>query len=393
MANKNLNAAKKAKNDEFYTQASDIEEELRHYTKHFKDKVVYCNCDDPTESNFWHYFYRSFGYLGLKKLISTHYETDGSSSYALIYEGGHDNADDFNEGVTKVPLKGDGDFRSDECIEYLKQSDIVVTNPMFSLFREYVATLEKYNKKFIIWGNQNAITYKEFFPLLMNRKVWLGTIANKTCVFRIPNNYKKWDKKETESRNDGFHYAKVPAISVFTNLPVQKSTDQMVIWKAFDQKEYPAYDNYAAFEVSKVIDIPKDTEITATIDNNNLQGWKDKYGSDLAVVSTDNKTATVKIVRPILGVPITFLDKYNPSSTILQHNLGKEFDIVGFSQGSLFTQAGGWGASKQFVDDYYAHGGKGSISVGWPHTVLYVHGIPKIPYQRIFIRAKKGVKL
>lgn len=371
MANKNLTAAKKAKNDEFYTQSSDIEEELRHYTKHFKDKVVYCNCDDPTESNFWRYFYRSFGYLGLKKLVSTHYEMDGSSSYALIYEGEHDNAENFDEGVTKVPLKGDGDFRSDECIEYLKQSDIVVTNPMFSLFREYVATLEKYNKKFIIWGNQNAITYKEFFPLLMNRKVWLGTIANKTCVFRIPNNYKKWDKKETESRNDGFHYAKVPAISVFTNLPLQKSTDQMVIWKPFDQKEYPAYDNYAAFEVSKVVDIPKDTEITATIDKDNLQGWKDTYHDDLTVISTDDKTVAVKIVRPIFGVPITFEDKYNPSSTVVQHNLGKEFDILGC------TESEGIGASNGIFN-----GG----NVKQP----LING--KRKYKRIFIRAKKEVK-
>lgn len=375
MANSNLNAAKKAKNDEFYTQSSDIEEELRHYTKHFKDKVVYCNCDDPTWSNFWHYFYRSFGYLGLKKLISTHYDMDGSSSYALIYEGGYDNADDFNEGVTKVPLKGDGDFRSDECIEYLKESDIVVTNPPFSLAREYVKQLMDNKKDFLIIGNKNWITYKEVFPLLMNRKMWIG--ASQPQIFDTPDGKTK----------------KVAGLTRwFTNLSLQKSTDQMVIWKSFDQKEYPAYDNYAAFECSKVVNIPKDTEITAIIDKDNLQGWKDTYQDDLTVVSTNDKTIDVKIDRPIWGVPITFLDKYNPSSKNAQHNLGKEFNIVGFSQGSLFTQTGGWGASKQFVDDYYAHGGKGSISVGWPHTVLYVHGIPKIPYQRIFIRAKKGVK-
>lgn len=374
MANSTLNKAKKLKNDEFYTQSSDIEEELRHYTKHFKNKVVYCNCDDPTESNFWRYFYRSFGYLGLKKLISTHYEMDGSSSYALIYEGNHDNAENFDEGVTKVPLKGDGDFRSDECIEYLKQSDVVVTNPPFSLARKYVKQLMDNKKDFLIIGNKNWITYKEIFPLLMNHKMWIG--ANNVKAFKQPDGSLK----------------KFGNVGWFTNLSLQKSTDQMVIWKSFDQKEYPAYDNYAAFEVSKVVDIPKDTEIIATIEKDNLKGWQDTYGSDLTVISINHKNVTVKIVRPIWGVPITFLDKYNPSSMIIQHNLGKEFNIVGFSQGSLFTQAGGWGASKQFVDDYYAHGGKGSISVGWPHTVLYVHGIPKIPYQRIFIRAKKGVK-
>lgn len=407
MANSNLNAAKKAKNDEFYTQSSDIEEELRHYTKHFKDKVVYCNCDDPTESNFWHYFYRSFDYLGLKKLISTHYEMDGSSSYALIYEGGHDNAENFDEGVTKVPLKDDGDFRSDECIEYLKQSDIVVTNPMFSLFREYVATLEKYNKKFIIWGNQNAITYKEFFPLLMNRKVWLGTIANKTCVFRIPNNYKKWDKKETESRNDGFHYAKVPAISVFTNLPVQKSTDQMVIWKSFDQKEYPAYDNYAAFECSKVVNIPKNTEITATIDKDNLQGWKDTYRDDLTVISTNDKTVDVKIDRPIWGVPITFLDKYNPESNVTQHNLAKEFDILGTGSGRTWNDINHiddfkWYENAKQIDKNgkISNGSKLNTHTNYAianptgtyYTADNVNGKLKSTYGRIFIRAKKGVK-
>lgn len=407
MTNKHLQAAKQAKNDEFYTQISDIETELRHYTKHFKDKVVYCNCDDPTWSNFWRYFYRNFGDLGLKKLISTHYEQDGSASYAAVYEGGHDNAENCDEGVTKVPLKGDGDFRSDECIEYLKQSDIVVTNPMFSLFREYVATLEKYNKKFIIWGNQNAITYKEFFPLLMNRKVWLGTIANKTCVFRIPNSYKKWDEKETESRNDGFHYAKVPAISVFTNLSVQKSTDQMVIWKPFDQKEYPAYDNYAAFEVSKVVDIPKNTEITASIDKDNLQGWQDTYHDDLTVVSSDDKTVTIKITRPIFGVPITMLNKYNPESIVTQHNLGEEFDILGLSKGETWNDINDIQTIKHYknakqvnVKGQISGCGKINTSVGLiesnPSKTYYLADNAKgkiaTRYARIFIRAKKGVQ-
>lgn len=366
MANSNLNAAKKAKNDEFYTQSSDIEEELRHYTKHFKNKVVYCNCDDPTESNFWHYFYRSFGYLGLKKLISTHYEMDGSSSYALIYEGGHDNADDFNEGVTKVPLKGDGDFRSDECIEYLKESDIVVTNPPFSLAREYVKQLVDYNKKFLIIGNKNAITYKEIFPLLMHRNIWIG--ASQPKYFDTPNGKTK----------------KIAGlVRWFTNLSLQKSTDQMVIWKSFDQKEYPAYDNYAAFECSKVANIPKDTEITAIIDKDNLQGWKAKYGSDLTVVSTDNKTVTVKIVRPILGVPITFLDKYNPSSTIIKHNLGKEFDIVGITDRQNTSN---WRFKKYTADDDPKFNDLNARSV------IKINGKYKQKYARILIRAKKGVK-
>lgn len=390
MANKNLTAAKKAKNDEFYTQSSDIEEELRHYTKHFKDKVVYCNCDDPTESNFWHYFYRSFGYLGLKKLISTHYEMDGSSSYALIYEGGHDNAENFDEGVTKVPLKGDGDFRSDECIEYLKQSDIVVTNEPWSLTREYIKQLMNYNKKFLIIVNKNAITYKEVFPLLMSRQIWIG--ASQPQYFDTPNGATK----------------KIAGLARwFTNLSLQKSTDQMVIWKPFDQKEYPAYDNYAAFEVSKVVDIPKNTEITASIDKDNLQGWQDTYHDDLTVISTNNKTVDVKIDRPIWGVPITFLDKYNPESNVTPHNLAKEFDILGLSKGETWNDINDIQTIKHYknakqvnVKGQISGGGKINTSVGLiesnPSKTYYLADNAKgkiaTRYARIFIRAKKGVQ-
>ena len=366
MANSSLNAAKIAKNDEFYTQSADIENELRHYTKHFKNKVVYCNCDDPTWSNFWHYFYRSFGYLGLKKLISTHYEMDGSSSYALIYEGGHDNAENFDEGVIKVPLKGDGDFRSDECIEYLKQADIVVTNPPFSLAREYIKQLMDYKKKFLIIGNKNWVNYMEVFPLIMYHKVWIG--ESKPQVFNTPNGKTK----------------KVAGLTRwFTNLPLQKSTDQMVIWKSFDQKENPAYDNYAVFEVSKVVDIPKDTEITAIIDKNNLQGWKDKYCDDLKVISVNDKTATIRINDPVWAVPITFMDKYNPSSTIVQHNLGKEFDIVGITDRQNTYK---WRFKKYTADDDPKYNDFNA------HPVLHLNGVYKNKYARVLIRAKKGVK-
>ena len=210
------------------------------------------------------------------------------------------------------------------------------------------------NKKdFLIIGNKNWITYKEVFPLLMHRKMWIG--ANNVKAFKQP---------------DG-SFKKFGNVGWFTNLSLQKSTDQMVIWKSFDQKEYPAYDNYAAFEVSKVVDIPKDTEITATIDKDNLQGWKDTYHDDLTVILTDDKTVAVKIVRPIFGVPITFEDKYNPSSTVVQHNLGKEFDILGC------TESEGIGASNGIFN-----GG----NVKQP----LING--KRKYKRIFIRAKKGVK-
>ena len=168
MSNKNLTHARKAKRDEFYTQKWDIEQELTRYRKSLTGKAIYCNCDDPINSRFWKYFYRQFGFLQLKQLIATHYNMDGSPSYALIYRGGSDAAPNFDENVEKIQLKGNGDFRSDECVEFLKQSDVVVTNPPFSLFREFVNQLMTYHKEFVIWGNQNAITYKEIFPLMIN---------------------------------------------------------------------------------------------------------------------------------------------------------------------------------------------------------------------------------
>lgn len=274
MTNKNLNAAKKAKNDEFYTSMEDIEKELKHYTKHFKGKVVYCNCDNPTWSNFWRYFYRHFSHLGLKKLISTHYELDGSSSYAAVYEGGHDNAENFAEGVTKVPLKGNGDFRSDECIDLLKQSDMVVTNPPFSLARAYVAELEKYNKKFIIIGDLNWITYKEIFPLIKENKLRLG--YTKVKEFKQPDGtYKKFGNKLW-----------------YTNIDTKKrhhKLETVYRWRKRKEKYpdlYPKYDNYNAIEVGKVLQIPLDYD-------------------------------------GVMGVPITFLDKFDPN----------QFEIIKFRKG------------------------------------------------------------
>ena len=402
--NSSLTRAKNAKRDEFYTESVDIENELKFYKPHFRGKVVYCNSDDPTTSNFWRYFYRSFAYLGLKKLISTHYNMDGSSSYALIYEGGHDNADNFDEGVIKVPLNGDGDFRSDECIEYLKQSDVVVTNPAFSLFREFVAQLMQYHKQFLIWGNQNSITYKQFFPLLMNRQVWIGNLANKTCVFRIPDDYKKWDKKETEKRHDGHHYAKVPAITTFTNMSLNKSTDQTVLWKHFNQDDYPAYDNYAAFECSRVSDIPVDREIEAEIDINNLDGWKQTYGDDLVVLDDDGKVAKVKIYRPVWGTPITMLDKYNPQSSVQEHNLAKEFDILGLTGGLTWNEINSIDDFKRYENcQQFSKSGRitngskmntraGIINnspKGTYYTADNLNGKLELKYARVLIRKKK----
>lgn len=258
--NGNLHAAKTAKNDEFYTQLTDVSKELMHYRKHFKGKIVFCNCDDPTWSAFWKYFHLNFEVLGLKKLISTHYDKT-QSTYKMEYNGGDDN--DIEVGVI-TPLEGNGDFRNTECIELLKEADIVVTNPPFSLFREYVAQLIEYDKKFLIIGNMNAITYKEIFPLLKENKVWLGNNSPKEFIMA--------DKSIKKFGN----------IFWYTNLDFTRRHEPLILWKKYSSEEYPKYDNYDAIEVGKTADIPVD-------------------------------------YNGIMGVPISFLDKYCP----------EQFEIVG----------------------------------------------------------------
>lgn len=279
MANANLTNAKKAKNDEFYTQLTDIEKEMRHYKGFFKGKVVYCNCDDARESNFFKYFSLNFEHLGLKKLISTGYKADGKG-VVLIYEGDKNgNRKVDNEEIIVNELEGNGDFRSAECIEFLKEADVVVTNPPFSLFREYVAQLMEYGKKFLIIGNQNAITYKEIFPYIKNNKLWLGVHSNKTMEFSMPMNY------DGDVIIGNRKIGKVPAISWFTNIDHKKHNEPLDLYRKYDATAYPKYDNYDAIEVSKVVDIPMDYE-------------------------------------GVMGVPITFLDKYCPS----------QFEIVGLDR-------------------------------------------------------------
>ena len=273
--NANLSNAKKAKNDEFYTRLEDIEKELNEYDPAvFKNKTIFCNCDDPTSSNFWIFFHMNFNRLGLKKLIATHYNMDGRSSYAMTYDSKDPKDDvDFSKG-TKIPLKGDGDFRSAECIDLLKQSDMVVTNPPFSLFREYIAQLDQYNKQFIVIGNKNAITYKEIFPLIKDNKLWLGFSQPKE--FDTPNGMTK----------------KVNGLTRwFTNVDTKKrhhKLETVYRWRKRKEKYpdlYPKYDNYDAIEVGKVLQIPLDYD-------------------------------------GVMGVPITFLDKYNPD----------QFEIIGLDR-------------------------------------------------------------
>ena len=272
MANRNLTKAKKHKNDEFYTQFSDIEKEIKHYKEQFKDKTVFCNCDNPIESHFWNYFYLNFKFLGLNKLISTHYDSD-NPTYKLEYNG---------LGKTiKTKLIGNGDFRSNEVIDLLMKCDIVVTNPPFSLFRDYMKQLIDFKKLFLIIGSQNAITYKETFCLLKESKVWLGHNSG-SFKFRVPYNYEGNNLFIDESGNK---LTRLGNITWFTNLEVNKRSNSLKLYKKYNKDEYPHYDNYNAINISKVANIP--------IDYNG-----------------------------VMGVPITFMDKHNP----------EQFEILGIDR-------------------------------------------------------------
>ena len=237
MANENLHKAKEAKNDEFYTQLNDVSEELRHYKEHFKNKIIFCNCDDPTWSAFWRYFHLNFDHLGLKKLISTHYDKE-KPTYKMEYTGGNDN--DIEAGV-KTPLEGNGDFRNQECIDLLKEADIVVTNPPFSIAREdFIPQLFEYKKKFLIIGDLNWVTYKIIFPLLKNNEMWMGYSAVKEFL-QPDGTIKKFGNKLW-----------------FTNLDIKKRHEKLILWKNYTPAEFPQYDNYDAINVDKVSNIPCD---------------------------------------------------------------------------------------------------------------------------------------
>ena len=325
-----LDLAKYNKKDEFYTLYKDIDNELSLYTKHFKGKIVYCNCDNPKYSNFWKYFYNNFKRLHLKKLIATYYNPNGSAC-AWEYVGN-------DKALSVTPLLGNGDFASNECIEYLKQADIVVTNPPFSKFRDYIALLTKYHKKFVVWANQNAITYKQFFPLLMNHQVWVGGIANKSMTFRVPEGY-KYDQHLTDKINDGHYYSKIPMINTFTNLTLSKPSDDFKPVKHYNLEDNPNYDNYPAFEVARVNDLPVDNDIIAYIPLARLPLWQDFYQSDLEVLDDikptidlkqlDYKPIRVRITNPVYGVPITALAKFNNGSYMSKH-----YKILGQANGS-----------------------------------------------------------
>lgn len=352
--NSNLADAKKAKEDEFYTQLTDIERELKNYRKYFQGKVVYCNCDDPRISNFFHYFSYSFEQLGLKKLITTAYKSrdtdlfsrnDSESAVYLEYSGDKNQnmVPDHNEIGVKA-LLGDGDFRSDEAVELLKEADIVVTNPPFSLFREYVEQLIKYDKKFIIVGSQNAISYMDIFRLVKENKIWLGA-NNGDMSFRVPADYAPRPTRFWVDE-DGNKWRSLGNACWFTNLDLARRHEDLILYKSYSPDEYPTYDNYDAIEVSKISDIPKD-------------------------------------FMGVMGVPLTFLGKHNPD----------QFEILGLC-GTDYPTTKRYGKKEKVVDGVRQKSNTGSMrcvirteSFG-PGTHFDVGYPVRGTYRRLFIRRK-----
>ncbi|HFU3728255.1 TPA: adenine-specific methyltransferase EcoRI family protein [Streptococcus suis] len=296
MANRNFQRAKANKNDEFYTQLKDIEDELRNYKDHFKNKVVYCNADDPRVSNFFHYFSYNFEYLGIKKLITTCYKNqemdlfsmhDQESAIALVYEGEKDNGRvPTMENIGIIELEGDGDFRSPEAIKFLKEADIVVTNPPFSLFREYIAQIMEYEKKFLVIGNYGSVIYKEIFPLIKENKIWTG-MSPRSMSFKTP----EGDIKTVNAK-------------WFTNLDIPKRHEELILYKKYNPEDYPKYVNFNGIEVSRVTDIPMDYE-----------GY--------------------------MGVPITFIENYNPDQfELIGHSLDLAESMDKFAEKDEYMQGG-----------------------------------------------------
>jgi hypothetical protein len=348
-ANKNLRSAKTDKKDEFYTQLSDIEKELKHYKNHFKDKVVLCNCDDPRVSNFFHFFSYNFERFGLKRLIATCYKSQDSDLFSqnnseraiyLEYTGDKNgnNIPDVNEIGIKH-LQGDGDFRSKECIELLKQADIVVTNPPFSLFREYVAQLVEYDKKFVIIGNLNALTYRDIFKLVKENKLWFGhSIHSGDREFRVPADY-PLNAASSRIDEEGNKYIRVKGVRWYTNLDFNERHEDLILYKKYNEEEYPKYENFDAINVDVTKDIPVD------------------YAG-------------------AMGVPITFIDKYNPD----------QFEIIGLGISNSGIEIG--------VQPYKPEHKKYRKEVQKRGAVdgdLYMmkNGIVEVPYARILIKNKK----
>lgn len=351
-----LRNAKDVKNDEFYTQLSDIEAELKYYKNYFEGKIVFCNCDDPYESNFFKYFALNFNSLKLKKLICTCYDESSIigeqlSLFDLNYEIPNRNKKAYKIVINEVPdlngdgavdmsdiemliknknntlsvLKGDGDFRSDECIKLLKECDIVVTNPPFSLWREYVAQLFEYNKKFLIIGNINNVNYKEVFPYIKNNEMWLGqSIHSGDRKFLVPKKVFDFDKVKGKVEQDerGNRFVHVVGVRWFTNLDYTERHEKVILYKKYNSEEYPKYDNFDAINVDKISEIPKD-------------------------------------YTGLMGVPVSLLDKYNP----------EQFELIGIGTGDSAKQIG---VTKNY---------RGRTDLAYT-----INGESKCPFNRIIIR-------
>lgn len=334
MANATLKKAKLDKKYEFYTQLTDIEKELKYYKEFFKGKTIFCNCDDPEWSNFWKYFELNFNHLGIKKLISTHYEYD-KPSYKLEIVGditGDGKVD--NKDIIRTPLKQNGDFRSPEAIEILKEADIVITNPPFGLFREYVAQLDKYNKDFIIIGNTNALTYKEVFKLFKDDKIRTGyTNFNVGMFFIVPDSYEKYTKMI-----DGKKLARVSTSCWFTSLPVKKHNESLICYKTYDDNYYHKFENYDAINVDTYTDIPMDYD-------------------------------------GAMGVPVTFLDKYNP----------EQFEIIGLGISNSGIEVGVQPYKPEHKEYRKKVQKRGAVD---GDLYMMVDGVVTVPYARILIKRK-----
>ena len=347
--NTNLTLAKANKKDEFYTQLSDIERELKHYKKHFKDKVVLCNCDDPRVSNFFHFFSCNFEKFGLKKLIATCYKNQDSDLFSqnnseraiyLEYTGDKNgnNVPDVSEIGIKH-LQGDGDFRSKECIELLKQADIVVTNPPFSLFREYVAQLVEYDKKFVIIGNLNALTYRDIFKLVKENKLWFGhSIHSGDREFRVPQDY-PLNAAGSRVDEEGNKYIRVKGVRWYTNLDFNERHEDLILYKKYNEEEYPKYENFDAINVDVTKDIPVD------------------YAG-------------------AMGVPITFIDKYNPD----------QFEIIGLGISNSGIEIGVQPYKEEHKKYRKEIQKRGAVD---GDLYMMTNGVVDVPYARIIIKNKK----
>lgn len=370
----NLTKARISKNDEFHTRLEDIENELKHYKEHFADKIVYCNADDPRVSNFFHYFSYNFKSLNLKKLITTCYKNqnmdlfslqDHESAIALVYEGEKDNGRvPTVENIGVIELKHDGDFRSPEAIAFLKEADVVVTNPPFSLFRDYINQLVEYEKKFVVIGNMNAISYKEIFPLIKDNKIWTGYKSfGGGMDMIVPDSVFDEDSAGAFKVDDEGNYIKnIMGVIWFTNIETQKRNEELILYKKYNPIDYPTYDNYNAIDVSKVSDIPKDYD-------------------------------------GVMGVPITFLHKYNPDqfeilgintsySDELNHELVKT--TKKYKNAQQISKTGKISNGNKINDSSTI------INTEKPNETYYlvdgIEGYITITYARLFIRNKKVVE-